>query len=217
MKLFVDTGNVKDIEALAGIGILDGVTTNPSLLAREPGDYRETLKQICRIVRGPVSAEVVAADAAGMIREGRDLAALDEHIVVKVPFTKEGVKACRTLASEGTRVNVTLIFSPTQAWLAAKAGAAYVSPFVGRLDDVGTTGMNLIREIVDIFDNFEFPTEVLVASVRHPIHIVEAARMGADVVTAPAAVIEQCFRHPLTDIGIERFLKDWERAQGARV
>ena len=215
MKLFVDTGNLKEIEALAAIGILDGVTTNPSLLAKESGDYRQILKQICQTVKGPVSAEVVATDTAGMIREGRDLAAIDEHIVVKVPFTKDGVKACRTLAGEGKRVNVTLIFSPTQAWLAAKVGASYVSPFVGRLGDIGTTGMSLVREIVDIFDNFEFPTEVLVASVRNPIHIVEAARMGADVVTVPAAVIDQCFKHPLTDIGLEKFLKDWEKSQAA--
>jgi len=217
MKLFVDTGNLKDVDALAQLGILDGVTTNPSLLAKEGGDYRQILKQICQTVRGPVSAEVVATDTAGMVREGRDLAAIDEHIVIKVPFTKEGVKACRALSSEGRRVNVTLIFSPTQAWLAAKVGAAYVSPFVGRLDDVGTTGMHLVREIVDIFDNADFGTQVLVASVRSPIHVVEAARMGADVVTAPAAVIEQCFKHPLTDIGLERFLKDWEKAQAARV
>jgi transaldolase len=215
MKLFVDTGNLKDIEALAALGILDGVTTNPSLMAKETGDYRQIMKQICEVVQGPVSAEVVATDAAGMIREGRDLASIDEHIVVKVPFTKDGVKACRTLAAEGIRVNVTLIFSATQAWLAAKVGASYVSPFVGRLDDVGTTGMNLIREIVDIFDNFDYATEVLVASVRHPIHVVEAARMGADVVTAPPAVVEQLFKHPLTDIGLERFLKDWEKAQAA--
>ena len=217
MKLFVDTGNVKEIETLAALGILDGVTTNPSLLAKESGDYRQILKQICDIVKGPVSAEVVATDTAGMLREGRDLAAIDEHIVVKVPFTKDGVKACKALAAEGKKVNVTLIFSATQAWLAAKAGASYVSPFVGRLDDIGTTGMNLVREIVDVFDNFEYPTEVLVASVRHPIHVVEAARMGADVVTVPAAVIEHCFRHPLTDIGLERFLKDWEKAQAAKV
>jgi transaldolase len=217
MKLFVDTGNLKEIEALAAIGILDGVTTNPSLLAKESGDYRQILKQICKTVQGPVSAEVVATDAPGMISEGRSLAGIDEHIVVKVPFTKEGVKACKTLSGEGHRVNVTLIFSATQAWLAAKAGASYVSPFVGRLDDIGTTGMNLIREIVDIFDNFEFSTEVLVASVRNPIHVVEAARMGADVVTVPAAVIEQCFKHPLTDLGLERFLKDWEKAQAAKV
>jgi transaldolase len=215
MKLFVDTGSLKDIEALAALGILDGVTTNPSLMAKETGDYRQIMKQICQVVKGPVSAEVVATDSAGMVREGRDLAGIDEHIVVKVPFTKDGVKACKTLSSEGIRVNVTLIFSATQAWLAAKVGASYVSPFVGRLDDIGTTGMTLIREIVDIFDNFEYSTEVLVASVRHPIHVVEAARMGADVVTAPPAVIEHCFKHPLTDIGLERFLKDWEKAQAA--
>src|SRR6187397_3727579 len=217
MKLFVDTGNVKEIEALAAIGILDGVTTNPSLLAKEAGDYRQILKQICQLVKGPVSGEVVATDYAGMLREGRDLASIDEHMVVKVPFTKDGVKACKTLSSEGLRVNVTLIFSATQAWLAAKVGASYVSPFVGRLDDVGTTGMNLIREIVEIFDNFEFPTEVLVASVRNPIHVVEAARMGADVVTVPSAVIEQSFKHPLTDIGLAKFLQDWEKAQAAKV
>lgn len=217
MKLFVDTGNIKEIEALAAIGVLDGVTTNPSLLAKEGGDYRQVLKRICQIVKGPVSAEVVATDTAGMLREGRDLASIDEHIVIKVPFTKDGVKACKTLVGEGQRVNVTLIFSATQAWLAAKAGASYVSPFVGRLDDIASTGMTVVQEIVDIFDNFEFPTEVLVASVRNPIHIIEAARMGADVVTVPAAVIEQCFKHPLTDIGLERFLKDWEKAQTAKV
>ena len=216
MKLFVDTANVKEMEALAALGILDGVTTNPSLLARESGDYREILKQMCQIVRGPVSAEVVATDAEGMLREGRDLASIDEHIVIKVPFTRDGVRACKTFASEGQRVNVTLIFSAAQAWLAAKVGAAYVSPFVGRLDDIGTTGMNLIREIVEMFDNAECPTEVLVASIRGPIHLIEAARIGADVVTAPPAVIDQCFKHPLTDSGLARFLKDWEQAQAAR-
>jgi len=216
MKLFVDTANVREIDALAALGILDGVTTNPSLLAKESGDYRELLKQMCRIVAGPVSAEVVATDTEGMLREGRDLALIDEHIVIKVPFTRDGVRACKTLASEGQRVNVTLIFSAAQAWLAAKVGAAYVSPFVGRLDDIGTTGMNLIREIVEIFDNAEFSTEVLVASIRGPIHLIEAARIGADVVTAPPAVIDQCFKHPLTDSGLARFLKDWEQAQAAR-
>lgn len=216
MKLFVDTGNLKEIEPLAALGILDGVTTNPSLMAKEGGDPRLILKRICEVVQGDVSAEVVATDAAGMIREGRELAAIDPHIVVKVPFTKAGVEACRTLAGEGTKVNVTLIFSAPQAWLAAKVGAAYVSPFVGRLDDIGATGMALIQEIVDIFQNFEFGTEVLVASVRHPIHVIEAARMGADVVTCPAAVIEQLFKHPLTDIGLERFLKDWEKAQAVK-
>jgi transaldolase len=216
MKLFVDTGNIKEIEALAAIGILDGVTTNPSLLAKESGDYRQNLKQICQIVQGPVSAEVVATDFQGMLREGRDLSSIDPHIVVKVPFTKDGVRACKALSGEGKKVNVTLIFSATQAWLAAKAGATYVSPFVGRLDDIGATGMNLIREIVDIFDNYEYTTEILVASVRHPIHIVEAARMGADVVTCPAAVIEQSFKHPLTDIGLAKFLADWEKTQGVK-
>ena len=217
MKLFVDTGSVKDVEALAALGILDGVTTNPSLLAKERADYRQILKQICQIVKGPVSGEVVATDYAGMVTEGRQIASIDEHMVVKVPFTKDGVKACKMLSSEGTRVNVTLIFSATQAWLAAKAGASYVSPFVGRLDDIGAVGMTVVREIVDIFDNSEYATEVLVASVRSPIHVIEAARMGADVVTVPPAVIEQCFKHPLTDIGLEKFLKDWEKAQGAKV
>ena len=216
MKLFVDTGNIKEVETLAALGILDGVTTNPTLLAKAGGDYRQNLKHICQIVKGPVSAEVTATDLNGMLREGRDLASIDEHIVVKVPFTTDGVKACKALSSEGKRVNVTLIFSATQAWLAAKVGATYVSPFVGRLDDIATTGMNLVREIVDIFDNYEYPTEVLVASVRNPIHIIEAGRMGADVVTVPAAVIEQSFKHPLTDIGLARFLADWEKAQGVK-
>jgi transaldolase len=217
MKLFIDTGNLKEIEPLVSLGIIDGITTNPSLLAKEPGDYRQILKRICQLVQGPVSAEVVATDFEGMVREGRDLAAIDEHIVVKVPFGKEGVKACRRLAEDGTRVNVTLVFSPTQALLAAKVGASYVSPFVGRLDDIATPGMDLIGQIVEIFENYEFPTEVLVASVRSPVHIVEAARLGADVCTCPAAVIDAMFKHPLTDIGLARFLKDWEQAQAARV
>jgi transaldolase len=217
MKLFIDTGNLKDIESLVALGIIDGITTNPSLLAKEGGDYRSILKRICQTVKGPTSAEVVATDADGMVREGRDLASIDEHIVVKVPFTKEGVKACRTLASEGKRVNVTLVFSPTQALIAAKVGASYVSPFVGRLDDISTSGMGLVGEIVEIYQNYQYTTEVLVASVRHPLHVVEAARMGADICTCPAAVIESMFRHPLTDLGLERFLKDWEKAQGARV
>lgn len=213
MKIFIDSGNLKEIESLVPLGIIDGITTNPTLLAKEGGDYKALLKQICGIVKGPTSAEVVATDADGMIRQGRELAKLDEHIVVKVPFTREGVKACKTLSSEGHRVNVTLVFSPTQALLAAKVGATYVSPFVGRLDDIATSGMGLIQEIVDIYENYQFTTEILVASVRHPIHLVEAARMGADICTCPAAVIEQAFKHPLTDIGLERFLKDWEKAQ----
>jgi transaldolase len=217
MKFFIDTGNLKEIQNLVPLGIVDGVTTNPSLLAKESGDVRHLLKQICETVQGPVSAEVVATDTAGMVREGRDLAALDRHIVVKVPFTREGVKACKALTSEGVRVNVTLVFSPTQALIAAKVGAAYVSPFVGRLDDIATSGMELVRQIVEIYEHYGFTTEVLVASVRHPMHVVEAARMGADVCTCPAAVIEALFKHPLTDIGLERFLKDWEKAQASRV
>jgi transaldolase len=217
MKLFVDTGNVKEIEALAAIGIIDGVTTNPSLMAKETGDYRKQMKQICEIVQGPVSAEVLAKDYEAMIREGRDLATIDEHIVVKVPLTRDGIRACSTLSHDGLKVNVTLCFSPAQALLAAKAGAAYISPFVGRLDDVATDGMVLIQEIVEIYRNYPFTTEVLVASVRHPIHIVQAAKMGADVCTCPAKVIDACFNHPLTTIGLENFLKDWEKAQAARV
>ncbi len=213
MKIFIDSGNLKEIENLVPLGIIDGITTNPSLLAKETGDYKQILKKICQIVQGPTSAEVVATDAEGMIREGRELAAIDDHIVVKVPFTREGVKACKALSGEGKRVNVTLIFSPAQALLAAKVGATYVSPFVGRLDDIATSGMGLISDIVDIFENFQFPTEILVASTRGPMHIVEAARLGADICTCPAAVIEALFKHPLTDIGLEKFLKDWEKAQ----
>lgn len=216
MKIFIDSGNLKEIENLVPLGIIDGITTNPSLLAKEPGDYKEILKKICHIVQGPTSAEVVATDAEGMIREGRELAAIDDHIVVKVPFTREGVKACKALASEGKRVNVTLIFSAAQALLAAKVGATYVSPFVGRLDDIATSGMGLISDIVDIFENFQFTTEILVASTRGPMHIVEAARLGADICTCPAAVIEALFKHPLTDIGLDKFLKDWEKAQAAK-
>src|SRR5688572_5869082 len=216
MKLFVDTGNIKEIEQLALIGIIDGVTTNPSLLAKEPGDYRQNLKRICDIVKGPVSGEVVATDFAGMMREGHDIATIDQHMVVKVPLTRDGIQACKALSREGHRVNVTLVFSAAQALLAAKAGATFVSPFVGRLDDVGTNGMDLIRDIVAIYDNYEFTTEVLVASCRHPIHIIEAARIGADICTCPSAVIDQLFNHPLTAIGLEKFLKDWEKAQAVK-
>jgi transaldolase len=216
MKLFVDTGSIKDVEAIAALGILDGVTTNPSLLAKEPGDYHQNLKKICDIVKGPVSGEVTATDFAGMMREGHDIASIDAHMIVKVPLTRDGIRACKALSTEGIRVNVTLVFSAAQALLAAKAGATFVSPFVGRLDDVATSGMSLISEIVEIYDNYEFATEVLVASCRHPIHVVEAARMGADIVTCPPAVIDQLFNHPLTAIGLEKFLKDWEKAQGVK-
>jgi transaldolase len=215
MKIFIDSGNLKDIESLVPLGIIDGITTNPSLLAKESGDPRQILTKICQTVKGPTSAEVVATDTAGMRREGRELAAIDEHIVVKVPFTRDGVKACKELASEGIRVNVTLCFSAAQALLAAKVGASYISPFVGRLDDIASSGMQLVQEIVEIYDNYEFKTEVLVASVRHPMHVVEAARMGADICTCPAKVILQLFNHPLTDVGLANFLKDWEKAQAA--
>ena len=216
MKLFIDSGNLRDIESLVPLGIIDGVTTNPSLLAKEGGDARAIVRRICDIVQGPVSAEVVATDSAGMIAEGRELAGISEHVVVKVPFTRDGVRATKVLAGEGLRVNVTLVFSPTQALLAAKVGAAYVSPFIGRLDDIASDGMALIRQIVEIYSHYDFATEILVASVRHPMHIVEAARLGADICTCPAAVIDACFKHPLTDIGLEKFLKDWEKAQAAR-
>ena len=213
MKIFIDSGSLRDIESMVPLGIIDGVTTNPSLLAKESDDPRAIIKKICRAVQGPVSAEVVATDAAGMIAEGRELAKIDEHVVVKIPFTREGIKAIKALSSEGIRINTTLIFTAPQALFAAKAGASYVSPFVGRLDDIATDGMDLIRQISDIFGHFDFPTEILVASVRSPMHIVQAARMGADICTCPVAVIEQCFKHPLTDIGLEKFLKDWEKAR----
>jgi transaldolase len=215
MKLFIDSGNLKDIESLVALGIIDGITTNPSLLAKEPGDYRDNLKKICQIVKGPTSAEVVETEAQAMVRQGRDLAKIDPWIVVKVPLTKDGIKACKALSSEGIKVNVTLCFSPAQALLAAKAGATYISPFVGRLDDVATPGMELIRDIVDIYANYDFTTEVLVASTRNPLHIVEAARLGADICTCPPAVIESLFNHPLTDIGLKKFLADWDKAYGA--
>ncbi len=211
MKIFVDTGSISAIEAIADLGILDGVTTNPSLLSKESGDYRENLKKICQIVKGPVSGEVTATEFAGMMRQGHDIASIDPYMVVKVPLTRDGIKACKALSGEGIRVNVTLCFSAAQAILAAKAGATFVSPFVGRLDDIATNGMDLIREIVGIYDNYEFTTEVLVASVRHPIHVVEAGRMGADICTCPPAVIDALFNHPLTSIGLEKFLKDWEK------
>jgi transaldolase len=216
MKIFVDTGSIKDIQTIADLGILDGVTTNPSLLSKETGDYRQNLKKICDIVKGPVSGEVTATDFAGMMREGHDIAKIDQHMVVKVPLTRDGIKACKALSGEGIPVNVTLCFSPAQALLAAKAGASYISPFVGRLDDIATNGMELVRDIVQIYDNYEFKTEVLVASCRHPMHVVEAARLGADVATCPPAVIDALYNHPLTASGLEKFLKDWEKTQAVK-
>jgi transaldolase len=215
MKLFVDTGSIKDIETLAALGILDGVTTNPSLLAKEQGDYRQNLKKICDIVKGPVSGEVTARDFAGMITEGHDIASIDQHMVVKVPLTRDGIRACKALSGEGIKVNVTLVFTPSQALLAAKAGATFVSPFVGRLDDISTDGMEMVGEIIQIYENYEFETEVLVASCRHPLHVIAAARMGADIATCPPAVIDSLFNHPLTSSGLEKFLKDWEKVHAA--
>jgi transaldolase len=215
MKLFIDSGNIKDIQALVPLGIIDGITTNPTLLSKEPGDYRENLKKICQIVQGPTSAEVTETDGDAMIKQGRDLAKIDSWIVVKVPLTRDGIRACKTLSGEGIKVNVTLCFSPAQALLAAKVGATYISPFVGRLDDVAAHGMELIRDIVEIYENYNFKTEVLVASTRSPMHIVEAARMGADICTCPPAVIDSLFNHPLTDIGLKKFLADWDKAYGA--
>jgi transaldolase len=217
MKFFIDSGSLKDYESLVPLGIIDGATTNPSLMAKEGGDSRAIIKKICQLVQGPVSAEVVSTDADGMIAEGRELAKIDDHVVVKVPFTRDGLRALKTLAGEGLRVNVTLIFSPTQALMAAKLGAAYVSPFVGRLDDIASDGMRLIQEISTIFKNYAFTTEILVASVRSPMHIVQAALIGADVCTCPASVIEACFKHPLTDIGLEKFLADYQKSQSVKV
>ncbi len=211
MKFFLDTANVDEIREAAELGVLDGVTTNPSLMAMESGDYREILKEICNIVGGPVSAEVVADDLEGMVSQGRELAKIDDHIVIKVPLVAEGLKAVRKLGAEDIRTNVTLCFSANQGLLAAKAGATYVSPFIGRLDDVGQSGMELIAELVEIFENYAFSTQVLVASVRHPLHVLEAAQLGADVVTIPYKVIMQMLRHPLTDLGIAKFNADWQK------
>ena len=211
MKIFIDSGNIKDIETLVAIGIIDGVTTNPTLLAKEPGDYRANLKKICQIVKGPVSGEVTATDFAGMIVQGHDIAKIDEHMIVKVPLTRDGIKACKSLSGEGIRVNVTLCFSAAQAIVAAKAGAAFISPFIGRLDDIGENGLVLLQDIIEIYRNYAWKTEVLAASMRHPIHVIEAARLGADIATIPFKVIDQLFNHPLTDKGQAQFLADWAK------
>jgi transaldolase len=211
MKFFLDTANLNEIREAAATGVLDGITTNPTLISKEGNSFEDQLLKICAIVDGPISAETVSPDASGMVEEGRHLAKLHRNIVVKCPMTREGLKATKMLSSEGIRVNVTLVFSAPQAILAAKAGAYFVSPFVGRLDDIGENGMELIRDIVQIFNNYEFKTEVLVASVRHPIHVVEAGLLGADICTLPAKVFEQMLKHPLTDRGVEQFLKDWQK------
>ena len=211
MKIFIDTANIEQIKEVSSWGILDGVTTNPSLIAREKKDFATIVNEICEVVDGPISVEVISLKADGMFAEGMKLAAVNENIVVKVPMTEEGLKATKLLSNEGVAVNMTLIFSANQALLSANAGARYVSPFVGRLDDVGQDGMALISDIMDILDNYDFDTEVIVASVRDPIHVTDAARMGAHVATIPFDVLKKMFKHPLTDIGIERFLKDWEK------
>jgi transaldolase len=213
MKFFLDTASLKEIREAAALGVLDGVTTNPSLLAKESGEPEEILVEICKTVNGPISAEVVATDAEGMVREGRHWASLHENIVVKCPCTAEGLKATKTLSSEGHRVNMTLVFSPSQALLAAKAGASFCSPFVGRLDDISTPGMDLVRDIVLIYRNYSFSCEVLAASLRHPQHVVEAAKVGAHIGTMPMSVFQALLKHPLTDIGLKRFLDDWEKAK----
>jgi transaldolase len=211
VKFFIDTANLDQIREAAALGVLDGVTTNPSLLVRETKPYRQILEEICAIVDGPVSAEVTATEFAGMVSEGKMLAQIHPNICVKLPTTKDGLKACVALRKEDIPVNMTLVFSPLQALLCAKANATFVSPFVGRLDDIATDGMDLIQQIVTIFGNYGFETGVLVASVRHPIHVVQSAMMGADVVTMPFDVIEKLIKHPLTDLGVARFLADWKK------
>ncbi|MHB8483134.1 MAG: fructose-6-phosphate aldolase [Nitrospiria bacterium] len=211
MKFFIDSANVKEIRDANDLGVIDGVTTNPSLVSKEGRNLKEVIQEICSIVDGPVSAEVVSLDSGEMVKEGRILAKLHRNVVVKIPMTPDGLKAVKKLSQEGIAVNVTLIFSPIQALLAAKAGAAYVSPFVGRLDDIGHVGMDLIQQIVTIFNNYTFRTEVLVASVRNPVHIIDAAMMGAHVATIPYPVIMQLTKHPLTDSGLKKFLTDWEK------
>ena len=212
MKFFLDSANLKEIKDAAASGILDGITTNPSLVSKEgeQKSFKELVKEICDIVKGPVSAEVINTEYKKMIKEAEDLASVHEHIVVKMPLTEDGIKATKHISDQGIKVNVTLVFSPSQALLAAKAGAAYVSPFVGRIDDISGSGMYLIEEIVQIYDNYAFETEILVASIRNPVHIVESAKLGADVATMPYKIFKQLYKHPLTDIGLERFLSDWK-------
>jgi transaldolase len=213
MKFFLDTANLEEIREAQAQGMLDGVTTNPSLVAKEGNvEFKQHIAAICEITQGPVSAEVTSLDLEGMLREGREYARIAPNVVVKCPLTTDGLKATKVLSEEGTRVNVTLCFSAAQAILAAKAGAAYISPFLGRLDDIGQNGLSLLAEIIEIYDNYDWGTEVLAASMRHPIHIVEAARMGADVATMPYKVMQQLIKHPLTDKGLEQFLADWKKS-----
>ena len=213
MKIFLDTANLESIRKFNDMGLLDGITTNPSLMSKEKGNPKDAMEEITKIIKGDVSLEVVSTEYSGMIDEGKRLREYGENVVVKVPMTPDGLRACKTLSSEGIPVNVTLIFSPNQALLAAKSGAKYVSPFIGRLDDIGQNGMQLIAEIKEIFLNYNFGTEILVASVRHPMHVVDAAKIGADVVTLPPGVLDKMLQHPLTKIGLENFLKDWEKVK----
>lgn len=215
MKLFLDTGNVNEIREAASYGLVDGITTNPSLVSKEGRDFKDLLVEICSLVDGPISAEVVSVEADAMVKEGRELAKIHKNIVVKVPLIPEGLRATQLMASEGIRVNVTLCFSPTQALLAAKAGAWCVSPFIGRLDDISSDGMDLIEQILTIYENYEYPTQVLVASVRHPQHVVQAALLGGHICTMPYSVFQQLVKHPLTDIGLKKFLADWEARKAA--
>ncbi len=211
MKIFLDTANLESIRMYNDMGLLDGITTNPSLLSKEGGEPQKTMEEISRIIKGDVSLEVVSTEYSGMMEEGRRLRKYGENVIVKCPMTADGLKACKSLTAEGIPVNVTLVFSPNQAVLAAKSGAKYVSPFIGRLDDIGQDGMQLISEIKDIFSNYKFSTQILVASIRHPMHVVQAAKIGADVVTLPPAVLGKMLKHPLTDIGLKNFLADWEK------
>jgi transaldolase len=215
MKFFLDTGNIDEIRQAVAWGQVDGVTTNPSLVAKEGRDFKQLVNEICGLVNGPVSAEVISLDFEGMMKEAHEYAQWAPNVVIKLPMTEAGMQACKALSSEGIKTNVTLIFSANQALLAARAGATYVSPFVGRLDDIGQDGMVLIEEILEIFAQYDFDTQVLVASVRHPIHVTQAARMGAHVATMPFKVLQQMFKHPLTDKGIQGFLADWEKAKAA--
>ena len=211
MKFFLDTANLNEIREAAALGVLDGVTTNPSLIAKEGKPFKATILEICKVVQGPVSAEVIATDAGTMCKEAQEYASWDKHVVVKLPTTREGLKACKCLSEQGINVNMTLCFSANQALLVAKAGGTYVSPFLGRLDDIGHVGMDLIKQIVQIYKNYDFKTQVLAASLRHPLHVIDCALAGAHVATMPAKVLDQMFKHPLTDIGLANFLKDWEK------
>lgn len=212
MKFFIDTANVEEIKRAKDLGMVDGVTTNPSLVAKEGREFKGLIKEIADIVDGPVSAEVVSLEAEGMVQEAKDLAGIADNMVIKIPLVEEGLKAVRSLTQEGIKTNVTLCFSPVQALMAAKAGAAYISPFVGRLDDISHVGMDLIEQIITIYENYAFDTEVIVASVRNPIHVLDAALMGADIATIPFKVIQQLIKHPLTDIGVDKFLSDWKKS-----